>query len=117
MQDAKHLPELVAQIHSHAHDEHRRNPSAGSAESWRAPHQEKAQGTHRGDGQHHDPHRPIVPLKEAALTVATVAAVVVSRIQGMLTASAMLDVVHEAYPEVRSQIYSLLMFLRQQNRA
>jgi hypothetical protein len=46
-----------------------------------------------------------------------VAAVLVSRIQGMLTAPAMLGVVHEANPEVRSQIYRLLMFLMQQNRA
>jgi hypothetical protein len=99
--DTKLLPELVAKIHGYAHDEHRRNPSTGSAESWRAPHQEQAQGTQRGDGQHHDPHRLIVPLQEAALALAAMAAVAVSHIQRMRAAPAMLDVAHKAYPEVR----------------
>ena len=35
MQDAKHLPELVAQIHGHAHDDDRSYPSAGLNESLR----------------------------------------------------------------------------------
>jgi hypothetical protein len=116
VQDAKHLPESVAKIHRDAQDQHRRDPSAGSAESWRAPYQEQAEGTQRRDREYHDPHRLIVPLQEASLTIPAVAAVTVSRIQGMLTAPAMLGVVHEAYPEVRSQIYRLVMFLTKQNR-
>ena len=89
MQDAKCLPELVAQIRSDPQNDYRGHPSAGSAESWRAPHQKKTQGTQRGDGEHHDPYRPIVPLEEASLAIAAVAAVAVSRIQGVLAAPAM----------------------------
>jgi hypothetical protein len=113
--DTKLLPELVAKIHGYAHDEHRRNPSTGTTEPWRAPHQEQAQGAKCRHGEHHDPYRPIVPLKEAALTVAAVGAVAVSRIQGMLTAPTIFGLVHEAYPEVKSQIYPLLMRSTQQN--
>jgi hypothetical protein len=86
----------VAQIRSDPHNDDRGDRSAGSAESWRAPHQEQAQGTQRGDGQHHDPHRLIVPLKEAALAVAAVATVVVSRIQRMRAAPAILGLGYEA---------------------
>jgi hypothetical protein len=109
MQDAKGLPELVAQIHRDPHHDNRSDPSAGSAESWRAPHQDKAQRTQRRDGQHHHPHWPIVPWQEAALAVAAVAAVAVSRIQRMRAAPAMLGVAHEAYPMVRSQTYPFVM--------
>ena len=80
MQDAKRLPELVAKIHRHAHDDDRRDPSAGPTEPWRAPQQEQTEGTKCRHREHHDPHRPIVPLQEAALAVATLAAVAVSRI-------------------------------------
>jgi hypothetical protein len=48
VQDAKLLPELVAQIRRDPHNDDRGDPSAGSAESWRAPHQAQAQGTQRG---------------------------------------------------------------------
>src|SRR5262247_1237426 len=117
MQDAKGLPELVAQIHSDPHNDNRGNPSASSAESWRAPHQEKAQRTQRRDGQHHNPHWPIVPLQETALAVAAVAAVAVSRSQRMRAAPAMLGVAHEAYPMVRSQTDPFLMPSMGEHRA
>ena len=94
MQEAKRLPELVAQIHRHPHNDDCGHPSAGSAESWRAPHQKKTQGTQRGDGEHHDPYRPIVPLEEASLAIAAVAAVAVSRIQGMCAAPAAPGMAH-----------------------
>ena len=94
MQDAKRLPELVAKIHGHAHDEHRRDASTDTTEPWRAPHQEKAQGTKRGDSEHHDPNWPIIPLQETTLAVATVTAVAVSRIQGVLAAPAIPGMTH-----------------------
>jgi hypothetical protein len=114
VQDAKHLPELVAQIHSHAHDDDRSYPSAGLTESWCAPHQEHTQGAKCRHGEHLDPHRPIVPLQEAALAVAAVAAVAVSRIQRMCAAPTIFSVAHEAYPEVRSQMCPLSMLSMQQ---
>jgi hypothetical protein len=108
VQHAKRLPELVAKIYCHAQDDHRGHPSAGPPEPGRAPYQKQTQGAKGRHGEHHDPHRPIVPLQEAALAVAAVATVVVNRIQGMRAAPAMLGVVHEPYPAVRSQV-SLIM--------
>jgi hypothetical protein len=92
--EAKRLPELVAQIHRHAHDDDHREPSADPTEPWRTPHQrqtQRAKGRHR---EHQDPHGPIVPLEKAALAVATVAAGAVSRLQGMPAAPAAPGMAH-----------------------
>ena len=95
MQETKRLPELVAQIHGHAHDDDRRDPSADPTESWRPPHQQKTQRATCGHGEDQDPHRPIVPLQKAALTVAAVAAVSVIRIERMRAAPAAPGMAHK----------------------
>jgi hypothetical protein len=76
------------------HDDHRGYSSTGPTKPWRAPYQQEAHGAQRRHGEYHDLHRPIVPLEEAALAVAVVAAIVVSRFKRTLAIPTTLGMAH-----------------------